>query len=120
MLLRKVRNEEKEDDDKDEDKDEDEGDEDEKYAPGSKAKKTTVKEKRAKPTITKSKKTTKTKTTITKNKLHKDWPKPPSISLEKSRNQIMCRSGKSGRGTTQAFKFKDKPSHERAWEQAQS
>ena len=47
-----------------------------------------------------------------------DWPKEPFIGWERSRHQVMCRSGRSGPGTTVAIKFEGNGGADGAWAKA--
>ncbi len=49
-----------------------------------------------------------------------EWPKKPFLSWERSRNQVMCRTGKRGAGSSLAIKFKEAGSAKKAWKKAET
>ena len=74
-----------------------------------KAKKGTAKDTTATPSKTEQKKGPKSPT----------WPNKPRIGWERSRRQVMCRSGKTGPGTTMAITFDDAGGAKKAWKKAE-
>ena len=47
------------------------------------------------------------------------WPRRPRIGWERSRDQVMCRSGKSGAGSTKKITFQEAGGEKKAWRLAE-
>ena len=70
---------------------------------------------------TKIAKTTAKKLVKAKADSKKDaWPRKPSIGWETSRNQVMCRTGKGGKGSSFRIQFSEAGSAKKAWRRAQA
>jgi hypothetical protein len=106
----------KDGDSKDDGEDDEEDDSDDLSSDnGPKGTKTKVKKKPAAATPLKVKKPTRS----TKRDVEV-WPNPPSVSWEKSRLQVMCRTGKAGPGTTMRITFAEAGSAKKAWAKGQA
>ena len=55
----------------------------------------------------------------TKTKKSLEWPKKPLITWENSREQVMCRTGKGGPGSSLAIRFKEAGGAKKAWTRAE-
>ena len=52
--------------------------------------------------------------------IKKAWLKAPTISWEKSRGQVMCRSGQGGPGSSVRFAFAEHGGEAKAWNKAKA